>query len=158
MYFFLKIILHTIRLYLYNYNLTMKSINLLSELIFATSRSSGKGGQNVNKVETKVEVRWLVANTKLFALPEIERIVQKLQNKINEEGYLIITASTARTQLANKELAIKKLHQLVQAALIVPKKRKPTEVPAAVIAKRLNDKKKNALKKETRKGKDTDLN
>jgi ribosome-associated protein len=130
----------------------LEIINLIPELLFTTSRSGGKGGQNVNKVETKVEARWHVANTKLFNEAQIELISTKLANKINELGFLQVTASAERTQLANKEIAIKKINKLVNTALVIPKKRKPTTIPAGVIEKRLTDKKMAALKKEMRKG------
>lgn len=130
----------------------LEFINITNELLFTTSRSGGSGGQNVNKVETKVEARWQVAATKLFTTEQIQLIITKLQNKINDEGFLQVSASVERTQLANKEIAIKKINKLVNAALVIPKKRKPTKIPQGVIEKRLNDKKRASEKKELRKG------
>jgi ribosome-associated protein len=127
-------------------------INIAKELLFITSRSGGKGGQNVNKVETKVEARWHVANTKLFSLEQIDLINKKLGKKINELGFLQVTASIERTQIANKAIAIEKINKLVNVAIIVPIKRKATKIPKAIIEKRLNDKKKVGQKKELRKG------
>ena len=92
-----------------------------------------------------------VASTKLCTVPQIELLVEKLQNKINELGFLQVTASVERTQLANKEIAIKKINKLVNAALVIPVKRKPTKIPKGVIEKRLSDKKKASEKKELRK-------
>ncbi len=129
----------------------MELIPIHTELLFTTSRSGGKGGQNVNKVETKVEARWHIANTKLFTSEQIQLIATKLANKTNDEGYVQVVCSTERTQLANKEIAIKKITKLVNGALVIPKKRKPTKIPQGAIEKRLNDKKRASEKKEMRK-------
>ena len=121
-----------------------------SEISFKTARSGGKGGQNVNKVETMVEALWHVSGSAFFTEGEKERIQSKLANKINKDGYLAVRSSEARSQLENKAIAQMKMEELVAKSLIVPKKRKPTKIPAAVKQKRLESKKKLSEKKEMR--------
>ena len=82
--------------------------NFAHELSFKTSRSSGSGGQNVNKVETSVTVLWKVEDSAVFTDLEKERIAQKLKNRINLDGILQLTVSESRTQLQNKKLRLKK--------------------------------------------------
>ena len=125
--------------------------NFQHELSYKTSRSSGSGGQNVNKVETSVTVIWKVEDSTVFTESEKERILLKLKNKINAEGILQTTVSESRTQLQNKEIAIEKIQELVNKSLIVPKKRIATKPSRAKVEKRLESKKKLSEKKENRK-------
>ena len=127
----------------------MKNFDL--ELSYKTSRSSGSGGQNVNKVETSVTVLWKVEDSMVFTESEKERILLKLKNKINAEGILQTTVSESRTQLQNKKIAIEKIQELVNKSLIVPKKRIATKPSRAKVEKRLESKKKLSEKKENRK-------
>ncbi|MDR2237769.1 MAG: aminoacyl-tRNA hydrolase [Chryseobacterium sp.] len=120
------------------------------ELSFKTSRSSGAGGQNVNKVETSVTVLWKVAESAFFNEDQKILIQEKLKNRINAEGLLFLTVSESRTQLMNKNKAVEKIMDLVNKALIIPKKRTATQPSKAQKQKRLDHKKKNSDKKENR--------
>src|SRR5690606_4179863 len=99
---------------------------LEQEVVFSATRSSGPGGQNVNKVNTQVELRFSVKNSGLFSWEEKDRIFLKLKNRINSEGELIVTSQTGRTQLNNKENALEKFFELIEKALTVRKKRLKT--------------------------------
>ena len=128
------------------------NIDLLKrELTYRTARSGGSGGQNVNKVETKVEVLLDVAASEVFSDEDKRLIFSSLENKISKEGILSAVNQTERSQLANKILAEKKLVKLVQKALIKEAERKPTMTPPSVVAARKRDKRQTAEKKATRK-------
>ncbi|WP_313002716.1 alternative ribosome rescue aminoacyl-tRNA hydrolase ArfB [Chryseobacterium gleum] len=120
------------------------------ELNFKTSRSSGAGGQNVNKVETAVTVLWKVNASEFFNEDEKILIQNKLKNRINADGFLFLTVSESRTQLMNKNKAIEKITEIVNKALIIPKKRTATKPSKAQKQKRLDSKKKLSDKKENR--------
>jgi ribosome-associated protein len=124
------------------------------EFVFVTSRSGGPGGQNVNKVSTKVELRFNIPLTLLFTEEEKELLTRKLKNKINKEGDLILVSQSERTQLLNKEAVISRFYELVSKALTVPKKRRPTRPTQASRIKRLDEKKNLGLKKKLRHIKD----
>lgn len=98
-----------------------------------------------------VEALWPVAQTRMFLPEEVERIVAKLTSKINKDGYLTVKCSETRSQLENKQIAVNKMLMLVAKSLVVPKKRKATKPTKAAKEKRLETKKKDALKKELRK-------
>lgn len=121
------------------------------ELSFKTSRSSGAGGQNVNKVETSVTVLWKVSDSEFFSDEQKYLISHKLKNRINVEGFLFLTVSESRTQLMNKTKAIEKILEIVNKALIIPKKRLATKPSRAQKQKRLDTKKKLSEKKDNRK-------
>jgi ribosome-associated protein len=126
------------------------SINIISEVLFQTARSGGKGGQNVNKVETMVEGRWHIANSILVSEEQKKIILEKLSSKITADGYLLVKSQTERTQLGNKEQVIKKMNQLVAQALIKKKSRIATKVPKVIKEKILEKKKQKSSVKESR--------
>jgi ribosome-associated protein len=121
------------------------------ELSFKTSRSSGAGGQNVNKVETSVTVLWKIEDSEFFNDSQKDLIQTKLKNRINAEGFLFLTVSESRTQLMNKTKAIEKILEIVDKALIIPKKRVATKPSRGQKQKRLDAKKNLSQKKENRK-------
>lgn len=125
-------------------------ISIDKELFYQSSRSGGKGGQNVNKVETRIEARWDVANSQLINEEQKKRIFLKLANQISKEGFLMVQCSSTRSQLENKQIAIEKINALVNKALQMAKKRGVTKTPKSAIEKRLSSKKINAEKKSMR--------
>ena len=126
-------------------------MEITKEIKFKTARSGGKGGQNVNKVETMVEGYFHIDNSGILTEEQKLLLHEKLHNKITSEGFLQVKNQTERSQLANKELVIEKMNLLVKKALIKPTKRKPTKPSKASKEKRINAKKKNAEIKEGRK-------
>ncbi|TRZ72354.1 MAG: aminoacyl-tRNA hydrolase [Bacteroidetes bacterium] len=121
------------------------------EFLFSASRSSGPGGQNVNKVSTKVELRFDILHSILLTEEEKEILLTQLQKKINSEGILIIVSQSERSQLKNKEKTIEKFYALLKKSLTPKKKRKPTKPNVAAKEKRLEEKRINAEKKVRRK-------
>jgi ribosome-associated protein len=127
-------------------------MDLSSEIKLQTTRSGGKGGQNVNKVETAVIAYFPVTTSQLLNEVQKHTVLQKLSNRINSEGSLMVKAQTYRTQLENKEEAIKKIHELIKAALKKKKIRIATKPSKSSREKRLESKKIASDRKESRKG------
>ena len=128
----------------------LKKRNLKNEFVYLSSRSGGPGGQNVNKVSTKVELRFSILLSSLFSETEKEIIFRKLKNKINKEGELLIISQSERSQLLNKMVVTEKFYDLVSKALTVPLKRRATRPTPSSKIKRLETKRNRGAVKKLR--------
>jgi ribosome-associated protein len=123
---------------------------ILSEIQYKAVRSSGPGGQNVNKVSSKIILSFELSNSKGLTDEEKEWLITKLGKKLTQENVLLLTCEEGRSQLKNKETATKKLFDLLEKTLEKPKIRKGTKIPKSVKEKRLKEKKTNAEIKSSR--------
>lgn len=121
-----------------------------SEIIFKTSRSSGKGGQNVNKVESRVSLFFSISSSSLLSNSEKTRLINSSKISVNSNNEIQIDVEESRSQLKNKKIAIQRLHDLLTSALKKPKTRKATTPTKAAIRKRLRNKKAHSEKKKNR--------
>lgn len=124
---------------------------LPSEVSFRFSRSGGPGGQSVNKVSTQVELLFNVDESNILSDNQKDTIKFKLAKRINSEGVLILKCDETRSQLKNKQIIINRFILLVKEVLKPVKKRRPTKPTRSSVRKRLDDKKKQSVKKKNRK-------
>lgn len=129
---------------------TISASFLTPELEFSSSRSGGPGGQNVNQVESKVLLRWDLANSTLLTLEERALLLSRLARYVTNEGVLQITSQESRSQLENKERVLQKLEELLVQAQARRKKRKATKPSKAAMQKRITGKKIRSEKKKWR--------
>ena len=124
--------------------------SLDSELEFSFTRSSGPGGQNVNKVNSRAELRFDVTNSKLLSDHEKSIIIKRLKSRINNDGILFLSAQDDRSQLKNKEIVILRFYEIINKALRVHKKRVKTKPSKSSIENRLKEKRESSEKKNRR--------
>ena len=129
----------------------MDSEKLLKEISFKAVRSSGPGGQHVNKTSSKAVISFTITDSQIFSPSEKQRLLEKLKSRISQDGILTITCSESRSQHRNKALAIERLFRLLEKNLRVAKCRKKSRPSRNAVEKRLVSKKKHALKKANRK-------
>ncbi len=129
----------------------MDRLQLLKEISFKAIRSSGPGGQHVNKTASKAVISFTINTSEIFTTKEKQRLLEKLKTRISQDGSLTITCSESRSQHRNKALAIARLFSLLEKSLRVAKSRKKSRPSRNAIEKRLLSKKKHALKKANRK-------
>ncbi|RDI57085.1 alternative ribosome rescue aminoacyl-tRNA hydrolase ArfB [Flavobacterium glaciei] len=128
----------------------MENEKIISELSFKAVRSSGAGGQNVNKVSSKVVLTFDLKNSQALTVEEKLLVETKLSSRLTTDAVLILNCDEDRSQLRNKDIVTKRFLEMIKNALFVPKERKPTRIPKSVIRKRIKDKKNVSEVKKTR--------
>lgn len=129
----------------------MNTNTILKELIFKATRSSGAGGQHVNKVSSRIELQFYIDQSSSFSEEEKQLLIEKLASKITKENVLMIACEETRSQHRNKEIAVEKFLKIIADGLSRPRKRRPTKPSIAAQRKRVEGKKKTAVKKVLRK-------
>ena len=129
----------------------MDSAKLLKEISFKGVRSSGPGGQHVNKTASKAVISFTISTSQIFSSQEKQRLLEKLKHRISQDGILTITCSESRSQHRNKALAIERLISLLEKNLRIAKHRKKSRPSRNAMEKRLVSKKNHDLKKANRK-------
>jgi ribosome-associated protein len=129
----------------------MNSKDIINELSFKAIRSSGAGGQHINKTSSKIELTFDLENSNALSKKEKERLKEKLSSKLTNENVLILFCEETRSQHRNKEIAIKRFLEIIKKGLTKPKIRKETKPSKASIQKRLEKKQNNSIKKALRK-------
>lgn len=124
---------------------------LINELEFKAVRSSGPGGQHVNKVSSRIELQFDLINSEVLTDKQKVVLKSKLSSRLTKKGILILSCDDSRSQHRNKELVVRRFLELIRVALIPPKKRKPTTVSKAVKRKRMQSKIRHSEKKQQRK-------
>lgn len=120
------------------------------ELVAKATRSSGAGGQHVNKTASRIQLSWNIAESPALDDARRERLLRKLSSRLSADGILTISVSDTRSQYRNRELAEERMTEVVRQALIIPKKREPSRPSRAAREKRLGEKKLHSLKKKNR--------
>lgn len=131
--------------------MNLRERNIENEFEFRSSRSGGKGGQNVNKVETKIELNFNIPDSAFLSDDEKKRLLFKLKNRIDKNGILKITSQSERSQILNKNKAVNRFYEITANALEKEKVRKKVKLSKADKEKRLTEKKKTSAKKTLRK-------
>ena len=129
----------------------MDNEKIISELNFKAVRSSGAGGQNVNKVSSKVVLSFDLNTSQALSEEEKLLLQTNIGARLTTENILILNCDEDRSQLKNKEIVTKRFLEILKKALVIPKKRKPTSIPKSVVEKRIKDKKTNSEIKQNRK-------
>jgi ribosome-associated protein len=130
---------------------SLEARDLSGELIYTSSRSSGPGGQNVNKVNTRIELRFNLTGSALLNEEEKRKIQSVLGNRLNRDGFLIFVSQSERSQLGNKKKVTERFYNMLQKALLPVKKRKATRPTKASKERRIESKKLQSRKKALRK-------